>query len=826
MQSKWQRMMTRVDQNTIVRRDIELDGLARRRLLVTGVVQGVGFRPHVYGLATRLGLAGFVGNDSSGVFIELEGPAAALTMFQEELVAHPPPLAHIETVATTALPPTGAHEFTIVHSEAQPAARTLISPDLALCEECLRELFDPADRRYRYPFTNCTNCGPRFTIVRDLPYDRPFTTMADFPLCPKCRREYEDPRNRRFHAQPNACPVCGPQVQFCWGVGSREWGVGSGEFGAQRAPRNGMAFQSVDSNGGTSKVGEAAIVAAQRVLAEGGVVAVKGIGGFHLACDATNDHALQMLRERKGRVDKPFALMVRNVETVRQIAHIDDAELALLTGRERPIVLLRKRDGSPLSALVAPGNGYIGIMLPYSPLHYLLLNPSEASYPFPTPHAPCPILVMTSGNYADEPIVKENEEALEHLSELADAFLLHNRAIHVHCDDSVIRVVDGHELPIRRSRGYAPFPVKLPFGVPPVLAVGGELKSAFCLTQDRHAFLSQHIGDMQNLETLHAFKRAAEQMQAIFRIAPELIACDTHPGYLSTRWAEEHAGKRTLVKVQHHHAHVASVMAENGVGGSRPVIGFSFDGTGYGSDGAIWGGEVLVANYWGFRRAAHLKYFPLPGGDAAIRRPYRTALAALWAAGVAWEEELSPVAVSTAEERGIIRRQLETGLNTVPTSSMGRLFDAVAALAGVRQVVTYEAQAAIEFEALMDNAETTAYHFDWQPGAGEFDAAPLLHAVVGDVLAGIPAPVVAARFHNAVADLILHISRWLRKQEGLNQVALSGGVFQNVTLLQQTLHRLYAAGFDVLTHRLVPPNDGGLALGQAVVGSCCAAQST
>jgi hydrogenase maturation protein HypF len=806
-------MMAQRDRRTTLRTGPQAAGLARQRLLVTGVVQGVGFRPHVYGLATRLGLAGFVGNDSSGVFIELEGPPAALTTFQQELVAHPPPLAHIEAVATTPLPPTGAHEFTIVHSEVQPAARTLISPDLAVCEECLRELFDPADRRYRYPFINCTNCGPRFTIVRDLPYDRPFTTMADFSLCPACRREYEDPRNRRFHAQPNACPVCGPWVEFCGGVGGGEWGVGRGN--------GGVGSGEWGMRSGEWGMGNGAILAAQWVLVGGGVVAVKGIGGFHLACDATNDHALKTLRERKGRVDKPFALMVRDVETVRRIAYINDAELALLTGRERPIVLLRKREGGPLSALVTPGNGYIGVMLPYSPLHHLLLNPPDS--PLPTPHSPLPMLVMTSGNYADEPIVKENGEALEHLAGLADAFLLHNRAIHVHCDDSVIRVVEGHELPIRRSRGYAPFPVRLPFAVPPVLAVGGELKSTFCLAQDKHAFLSQHIGDMQNLETLHAFERAVEQMQAIFRISPEIIACDLHPGYLSTRWAEEHAGGRTLVKVQHHHAHIASVMAENGTDGSTPVIGFSFDGTGYGSDGAIWGGEVLVADYQGFRRVAHLKYFPLPGGDVTIRRPYRTALAALWAAGETWHEALPPVAASSGEERGVIQRQLETGLNTVPTSSMGRLFDAVAALAGVRQIATYEAQAAIEFEALIDEHETTAYHFDWQPSTGEFNPAPLLHAVAADVRAGVAAPVIAARFHNAVADLVLTLSLWLREGEGLNQVALSGGVFQNVTLLQLTRRRLRTAGFDVLTHRLVPPNDGGLALGQAAIAGFCAA---
>jgi hydrogenase maturation protein HypF len=771
----------------------------RRRLLVQGVVQGVGFRPFVHALATRLELAGLVGNDGAGVFIEVEGPPAVLATFQHNLVAHPPVLAHVEQITSTTVPITGERAFHIVHSQANAAASTLISPDLALCDDCLRELFDPHDRRFRYPFINCTNCGPRFTIIRDIPYDRPYTTMAGFRMCEECRREYEDPGNRRFHAQPNACPNCGPQLTFYWAHDTIPSYLSS-SFAPTVQPAH----------------HEHALRLAQQVLAQGGIVAIKGIGGYHLACDALDEQAVQTLRQRKGRADKPFALMARALDAVRCIAHVDDTELALLTSRERPIVLLKKGENSPLAASVAPGNPCVGVMLPYSPLHYLLFAPVDAA------HSPrvSPLLVMTSGNYSDEPIVKDNDEALARLADLADAFLVHDRAIHVPCDDSVIRVFEGKQLPIRRSRGYAPFPVKLPFAVRPALAVGGELKSTFCVTKGSHAFLSQHIGDMQKLETLQTFAHAVAHMQSLFRIAPEVVACDLHPGYLSTRWAEEYAGERPLVKVQHHHAHIAAVMAEQGLDGRAPVIGFSFDGTGYGTDGAIWGGEVLIADYRRFRRAAHLQYFPLPGGDAAIRRPYRTALAALWAAGVEWAEELPPVAAIPPTERGVLQRQLETGLAAVPTSSMGRLFDAVAALIGVRQRVNYEAQAAIELEALVDENTTDGYHFGLPTAIGSsFDATPVVQAVAADVLAGVAPGVIAARFHNAVADLILEISLWLRRCEGFNEVALSGGVFQNLVLLRRVIERLRAANFAVLTHRLTPPNDGGLALGQAAIAS-------
>ncbi|MCS7055417.1 MAG: carbamoyltransferase HypF [Thermoflexales bacterium] len=753
----------------------------RQRLTVRGIVQGVGFRPFVFGLARRLSLAGHVGNNSGGVFIEVEGTPDALATFLHELRTHPPPLAMIDSITVEDLPALGESSFVIVESEAQARAGTSISPDVCICDDCLRELFDPADRRYRYPFINCTNCGPRFTIIQDIPYDRPLTTMAAFPMCAACAREYHDPADRRFHAQPVACPACGPRVWFEAGGQATAWD-------------------------------DDAIRAAQVALRSGRIVAVKGIGGFHLACDATNDAALRALRQRKGRVDKPFAVMVRDLAAARALAEVDDAEAALLTSQARPIVLLRRLAGAPLSALVAPGNAYIGLMLPYSPLHYLLLDGLDVP------------LVMTSGNLSDEPICKDNDEALRRLGALADCFLLHNRDIHIWCDDSVMRTFEGGELPIRRSRGYAPFPIRLAQPGPMLIAVGGELKATFCVTRERFAYLSQHIGDMENLETLQAFERALTHFVKLFRIVPERIVCDLHPGYLSTQWAERFAAAQglPLVKVQHHHAHIAACLAEHGFDPDARAIGISFDGTGYGSDGAIWGGEVLIASCRAFTRVAHLKYVPLPGGDASIKRPYRAALAHLWAAGIAWDEDLPCVAACPPEERRVLRRQLERSVNCPPTSSMGRLFDAISALVGVRQTATYEAQAAIELEALCDDTEQGRYEWASAPSASGdarvFDPAPLLRGIVDDLRAGVSRAVIAAKVHNAVAELIVQASDHARRGSGLNVVALSGGVFQNVQLLRRTLPRLRAAGFDVRTHRAVPPNDGGLALGQAVVG--------
>jgi hydrogenase maturation protein HypF len=687
----------------------------RRRLTVSGVVQGVGFRPFVYGLALQHGLTGFVGNDSGGVFIEVEGGETAVAHFHHDLIHHPPPLAHIEHVSSEDLPTQGSPSFVIVHSQAQAAANTLISPDICLCDDCYRELFDPHNRRYRYPFINCTNCGPRFTIIQDIPYDRPRTTMADFAMCPACQAEYNNPLDRRFHAQPNACPVCGPQV----------WLEG-GEPLAMDGER-------------LSVVGNEAVLAAQRLLAAGQIVAVKGLGGFHLACDATSDAALTTLRARKGRVDKPFAVMARDVAAVRQFAHLSPAEEALLTSKERPILLLDQKEANALSPLVVPGNNTIGVMLPYTPLHYLLLE----NLPLATSHLP--LLVMTSANYSNEPIVKDNDEARERLATLADAFLMHNREIYGRCDDSVVRVMslrDGnavtdHLLPLRRSRGYAPFPVKLPFSVPPTLAVGGELKATFCLAKGEYGYMSQHIGDMENWETLQAFEAAVAHYKAIFRAAPERLVCDLHPGYLSTRWAQAQTAV-PVVAVQHHHAHIASVMAEHRLDGRTPVIGFSFDGTGYGTDGAVWGGELLLADYRGFTRAAHLKYVPLVGGDVAVKRPYRLALAHLHAAGLAWDDDLPCVAACPPDEQRVLRQMLAKQINSVPTSSMGRLFDAVAALLGIRQVVTYEGQAAIELEVIAARGVEEQYRFDLH--GEEIDPAPVLADMVRDLRAGVARP--------------------------------------------------------------------------------------
>jgi len=768
--------------------------LAARHIRITGVVQGVGFRPFVYNLAVGLNLRGWVLNSSSGVEIEAVGSPEVLASFTQRLASDAPPLARIEDITVSEISPSGValpipDGFAIRHSEGKPGDFQPISPDITICDDCLRELFDPDDRRYQYPFINCTNCGPRFTIIKDIPYDRPQTTMAPFKMCPVCQAEYEDPRDRRFHAQPNACPVCGPHV---WLVTGSESDVQSREGDAVRQTRD--------------------------LLRSGAIVAIKGLGGFHLACDATNSEAVDELRVRKGRVDKPFALMAFDLEAVEQFCHVESEERELLTSRERPIVLLRERAEGPIAPSVAPGNRDLGVMLPYTPLHYLLLEPDRD---FP------PALVMTSGNYAEEPIATDNNEAMERLGSLADAFLLHDRKIHARCDDSVTRVFEAKELPIRRSRGYAPYPIHLPFPVNQVLAVGGELKNAFCLTRDRYAFLSQHVGDMENYETLRFFEQMVEQLARTFRVEPGVIGCDLHPGYLASKYAERlrngsigdlgvQASELKLIKIQHHHAQVASCMAEHGLTGEHPIIGVAFDGTGYGTDGAIWGGEFLIMDYASFRRAAHLKYVPLPGGDAAIRRPYRTALAYLWAAGEPWDEELPPVRAASEEERRVLTQQLERRVNAIDTSSSGRLFDAISSLVGVRQEINYEAQAAIELEALVDTDGKEAYSFVL---SDEIDPAPVIRAVVADVKSGVPPGVIATRFHQGVAEMICDVCVHLRQESGLNEVALSGGVFQNVTLLERVLPLLRASGFTVYTHHLVPPNDGGLSLGQAMIAA-------
>ena len=736
---------------------------SRRRFEITGIIQGVGFRPFVYNLAREHRLTGSVWNHSSGVTIEAEGDRWALDRFAGDLIARLPPVAAIDELSSSEIPCTGDAAFTILESESVEFQSTPVPADIATCDDCLRELHDPADRRFAYPFLNCTSCGPRFTIIRDLPYDRPATTMAAFRMCPACEAEYHDPANRRFHAQPNACPDCGPVVAL------------------------------------EDNTGAAAIDHARRLLSDGAILAVKGIGGFHLACDATSDDAVGRLRERKNRFEQPFAVMARDLAAVRRIADVDEEESHLLLSRQRPIVLLRKRIESPLAKLVAPGNGYVGVMLPYTPLHHLLIGENP--------------LVMTSANPSGQPIVRENAEARERLSSLADAFLTHNRDIEVVCDDSVVRSFEGHEMPLRRSRGYAPMPVRLPHEAPGILAVGAELKSTFCITKGHFAYLSQHIGDMGTLETQRAFERALDHMLRLFRVEPERVVCDLHPGYHSSHWAAEYARQRgvELRKVQHHHAHVASLIAESTLPLDTPAIGIAFDGTGYGTDGAIWGGEVLVARGAAFERFAHLGYVPMAGGDASVKTPARTALSYLRAAGIPWDADLPCVAAFSSNDLRLLERQLERNLNCVETSSMGRLFDAVSALIGVRQRVTYEGQAAIELESMSEGRTAKPYAVE------TLNSAPLLKAIVEDMRTGVPREQIAAAFHETVAQWILDVSCQAREHAGLNRVGLTGGVFQNLTLLRRAVELLRAAEFDVLTHRVVPANDGGLALGQAAL---------
>ncbi|MEU9589229.1 carbamoyltransferase HypF [Streptomyces sp. NPDC048219] len=776
----------------------------RARVVVRGVVQGVGFRPFVYGLATELGLAGHVTNTGDGVVAEVEGPQSAVDLFCARLGPGAPPLAIVETVETSALPATGGSGFRIVPSRTGGRVRTLVSPDTATCPDCLAELADPTDRRHRHPFITCTHCGPRFTIVTGLPYDRAHTTMADFPLCPDCAREYDDPADRRFHAQPVACPACGPRLRLVTAAGSDA----------------------------TVRDGTDPVTAARELLAAGAVLAVKGLGGYHLACDATRAGPVAELRRRKARGDKPFAVMARDVGDVEHLVHVGPLERELLTGRVRPVVLMRRRTGTeaapglPVPArAVAPGSPDLGVMLPYTPVHHLLLGTDA-----PDRHADAPrLLVMTSGNRSGEPIVTDDGEALERLAGLADAWLTHDRPIHVPCDDSVVRVCDGEPLMLRRSRGHAPLPVTLPVTVSAALAVGGDLKNVFALARGDRAWLSAHIGDMDDLATQRAFGRAERQLETITGVSPSLLVTDTHPAYRSAAWARRHAGDRTVLRVQHHHAHIASVMAERGLADGTRVIGVAFDGTGHGDDGTVWGGEFLLADYDGYRRFAHLAPVSLPGGDAAVRRPYRMALAHLHAAGLAPDPGLPCTAACPPAELAVLTRQLESGLNCVPTSSMGRLFDAVSSLAGVCHHAGYEAQAAIELEAAAVSAgdgvhDDPRYTFRLtgrQPGDDPLvaDPAPLLAAVAADVRRGTAAALVAARFHHAVARLVRTVCGAARGATGLRTVALSGGVFANTLLSEACARGLRADGFTVLRHRDIPPNDGGLALGQLVVAA-------
>jgi hydrogenase maturation protein HypF len=742
----------------------------RSQLRVEGIVQGVGFRPFVHGLATRLGLAGLVGNDAHGVFVEVEGSEVAVEAFRAGLEREAPPLAVIERVTAVPLPATGAAGFEIVASRGSGERSALVSPDTATCADCLADLADPGDRRYRYPFTNCTNCGPRFTIVRDVPYDRPNTTMVGFAMCPACAAEYHDPTDRRFHAQPTCCPACGPRPRLL---------------------------------GGAERAGEP-ISEAAGLLAEGAVVAVKGLGGYHLAVDAASEPAVAALRSRKHREDKPFAVMVPDLDWARRLCRVDDVEARVLASPRRPIVLLARRPDAPLAGQVAPGNRSLGLMLPYTPLHHLLL--AEVGRP----------IVLTSGNLSDEPIAYQDDDARQRLGGIADWFLVHDRPIHMRTDDSVTRVFAGRELPLRRSRGYAPQPLALPWPFRrPVLACGAELKSTFCVAKGRHAFVSHHIGDLENYETLRSFTEGIEHFRRLFDVIPELVAHDLHPEYLSTKYALDLEGVE-LLGVQHHHAHVAACLADNGEAGK--VIGVAFDGTGWGDDGTVWGGEVLAADLRSFERLGHLATVPLPGGAAAIREPWRMAAVYLEAAfGEAVPERLGVVARNQARWNRVLSLA-RSGVGSPPTSSAGRLFDAVAALLDVRDAINYEGQAAVELEQRADPREPGAYRARIEGGRPfRIAGADLVRAAVEDLAAGARPEAVAARFHNGVAAAVVAGCSLAREATGLGTVALSGGVFQNLLLLERTVAGLKARGFRVLVHGRVPPNDGGISLGQAAI---------
>ena len=749
---------------------------ARRRIVVHGVVQGVGFRPFVYALARSLDLSGCVWNAGDGVVVEVEGEPAAVASFERRLAAEAPPLAVVSDVSSAVVAVQGGTSFTIRPSE-HASGRTFVSPDVSICADCLADLRDPGNRRHRHPFVTCTNCGPRYTITTGLPVDRALTTMAGFALCDDCAREYADPGDRRFHAQTICCPACGPRLRL----------VRPG-----RAPTS----------------GEGALSEARSLLANGAVVAVKGLGGYHLACDATAVAAVATLRKRKQRGDKPFALMVADLDAAERLLVLDDAERALLGSRQRPIVLAPGRVGAVADG-VAPGHDDLGVMLAYTPLHHLLLG-------LPDDDVRLPALVMTSGNLAGEPIVTDDAVALTRLGGLADAWLYGDRPIHVPCDDTVTRSVDGEEAPVRRSRGHAPLPLSLPFDSPPALGVGGDLKNTFCVAEGRLAWMSAHVGDMDDLATLAAFTTAEAHLEMLTGVTPAAVAADRHPAYRSRRWALDHADGRPVEEVQHHHAHVASTMAEHGLGSDSRVLGVAFDGTGYGDDGAVWGGELLVAGYSDYVRAAHLAYVPLPGGDAAVRNPCRMALSHLRAAGVAWDPGLPCVRACTEQELALLDRQLTTGLCCVSTSSMGRLFDAVASLAGVCHRAGYDAQAAMELEAVARGAGSPrGYRFAVDDD--QLDAGPVLAEAAADVLAGAPAGVVAARFQQGVVDLVATVLERLRDETGLEVVTLSGGVFLNAYLTSACARALAARGFEVLRHHTVPASDAGLALGQVAV---------
>jgi hydrogenase maturation protein HypF len=753
------------------------------------MVQSVGFRPFVYALAQRHGLNGQVLNNERGVLIDLEGEAAAIDQFAVDLEKTAPPLSRIELIERRdQLEPANYDDFRVVESTVEGERLIPISPDVATCGDCLRELFDPHDRRFRYPLINCTNCGPRFTIIEDVPYDRAKTTMREFEMCADCRAEYENPLDRRFHAEPIACAQCGPQVSLI---------------------QNSSKAESL-------ALGDAAIKETIRLLQSGKIVAVKGIGGYHLVCDALNEQAVSTLRLRKYREDKPFALMAPSIEVVEEYCSVSEAEKELLLSPARPIVLLERRPEASIPESVAPRVTSLGFMLPYSPIQHLLFE--KLSRP----------LVMTSANVSDEPICYEDGDALNRLTKIADYYLVHDRRIHMRTDDSVIRVmgnkygrdVRAPSMIVRRSRGYAPGSIKTGFKFKrQILACGAELKNTFCLAREQYAFVSQHIGDLENLETLRSFTEGIEHFQRLFHLDPEVIAYDLHPEYLSTKYARDQDKIETKLGVQHHHAHIASCMADNQLNGE--LIGVAMDGLGFGSDGRLWGGEFFVADFARAERIAHLDYMPMPGGAKAIREPWR--MAAVYLQKVFGDEftklELPFVAEMSTKSWLTLKSMIETKTNCPETSSMGRLFDAVSSLLRLRDATNYEGQAAIELEQIADRDCQKGYQFDVSADGSIIRAQNVIRSAVEDLLDGVPPRTISAKFHLAVADLIAMISRRVREERKLNRVALSGGVFQNLLLSRLAVEQLRADGFEVFTHQRVPANDGGISLGQAAIAN-------
>jgi hydrogenase maturation protein HypF len=757
--------------------------IKRTQIVVRGIVQGVGFRPYIFLLARRRALKGQVSNNAYGVIIELEGEAKAIEQFVGEIELYPPPLSMIESVERQDnLIPVNYEDFRIVESDTKGEKFTPIAADIAVCEDCLKEMFDPQNRRYDYPFINCTNCGPRFTIIEDVPYDRAQTTMREFPMCQTCRSEYENPADRRFHAEPIACPDCGPRLSLTDAQGQE------------------LSFDVVS--------GADEIHRARQLLLNGSILAIKGIGGFHLACDALSPEAVEKLRRRKYREDKPFAMMARSLAVIRQYCIVSQAEEELLGSPRRPIVLLNRRADAEIPHQIAPNVGRLGFMLPYTPLHYLLFE--DLNRP----------LVMTSANLSDEPICYEDKEAFARLPVVADYFLSHNRRIHIRTDDSVTRVAAGREMILRRSRGYGPAPIKTAFKFKrEILACGAELKNTFCLTRDSYAFVSHHIGDLENLETLHSFTEGIAHYQRLFNLHPEVVAYDYHPEYLSTKYALALEEIETKIGVQHHHAHIASCMADNRIEGE--VIGVAMDGLGFGGDNKFWGGEFFVADFTQAERIAHLDYIAMPGGAKAIREPWRMAAAYLHRAMGDDFLKLDVDFVHNLNRQSwtALRGMMAKGTNSPETSSMGRLFDALAGLLGLRSAVNYEGQAAIELEAIADKNISTGYEFSLDEKDSIIKAETVIKYVVEDLLAGVSTQEVSAKFHNGVAELIVRVACNVREQRHLNRIVLSGGVFQNAFLLERVCRRLQCEAFEVFTHSRVPTNDGGISLGQAVIAN-------